>query len=83
MAITNAQQYRQMYRYGGDTMGGPNDKSNNNNNNNNNNNGGGGNHGAGSGGGQGSAIRKSSGVSWSFGTNNGSIVGNYDQTGVS
>ena len=47
------------------------------------NNGGGGNHGAGSGGGQGSAIRKSSGVSWSFGTNNGSIVGNYDQTGVS
>ena len=33
MAITNAQQYRQMYRYGGDTMGGPNDKSNSNNNN--------------------------------------------------
>ena len=32
MAITNAQQYRQMYRYGGDTMGGPNDKSNSNNN---------------------------------------------------
>jgi len=28
MAITNAQQFRQMFRYGGDTMGGPNDKSN-------------------------------------------------------
>jgi len=37
MAITNLQQARQMFRYGGDTMGGPNDKSNNNNNNNNNN----------------------------------------------
>jgi len=35
MAITNLQQARQMFRYGGDTMGGPNDKSNNNNNNNN------------------------------------------------
>ena len=45
-------------------------------------NGGGGNHGAGAGGAQGSAIRKASGVSWSFGTNNGSIVGNTDQTGV-
>ena len=33
MAITNLQQARQMFRYGGDTMGGPNDKSNNNNNN--------------------------------------------------
>jgi len=39
MAITNLQQARQMFRYGGDTMGGPNDKSNNNNNNNNNGNG--------------------------------------------
>mgnify|MGYP003680072210 CR=1 FL=1 len=29
MAITNAQQFRQMFRYGGDTMGGPNDKSSN------------------------------------------------------
>ena len=38
MAITNAQQFRQMFRYGGDTMGGPNDKSNNNNDNNNDNN---------------------------------------------
>jgi len=28
MAITNLQQARQMFRYGGDTMGGPNDKSN-------------------------------------------------------
>jgi len=37
---------------------------------------------AGAGGAQGSAIRKASGVSWSFGTNNGSIVGNTDQTGV-
>ena len=46
-------------------------------------NGAGGNYGAGSGGGQGSAIRKASGVNWSFGTNNGSIVGNTDQTGVS
>ena len=27
MAITNAQQARQLYRFGGDTMGGPNDKS--------------------------------------------------------
>ncbi len=43
----------------------------------------GGNHGAGAGGGQGSAIRKSSGVNWSFGSNNGSIVGNTNQTGVS
>ena len=46
------------------------------------NNGDGGNHGSGTAGGQGSAIRKASGVSWSFGTNNGSIVGNTDQTGV-
>ena len=45
-------------------------------------NGSGGNHGAGSGGGQGSAIRKASGVSFSL-NNNGSIVGNTDQTGVS
>ena len=30
MAITNAQQARQLYRFGGDTMGGPNDKSANN-----------------------------------------------------
>jgi hypothetical protein len=29
MAITNLQQARQMFRYGGDTMGGPNDKSSN------------------------------------------------------
>ena len=29
MAITRLQQARQMFRYGGDTMGGPNDKSNN------------------------------------------------------
>jgi len=29
MAITNAQQFRQMFRYGGDTMGGPNDRSSN------------------------------------------------------
>ena len=28
MSITRLQQARQMYRYGGDTMGGPNDKSN-------------------------------------------------------
>lgn len=42
----------------------------------------GGNYGAGAGGGQGSAIRKASGsVSFSL-NNNGSIVGNYDQTGV-
>ena len=41
-----------------------------------------GNHGSGAGGAQGSAIRKASGVSWSFGSNNGSIVGNTDQTGV-
>ena len=27
MAITNLQQARQMFRYGGDTMGGPNDRS--------------------------------------------------------
>ena len=27
MAITNAQQARQLYRFGGDTMGGPNDRS--------------------------------------------------------
>ena len=47
------------------------------------NNGAGGNHGAGAGGGQGSAIRKSSGVNWSFGSNNGSIVGDTNQTGVS
>ena len=40
-------------------------------------------YGAGEGGAQGSAIRKASGVSWSFGTNNGSVVGNTDQTGVS
>ena len=46
-------------------------------------NGAGGNHGAGAGGGQGSAIRKASGVNWSFGTNNGSIVGDTNQTGVS
>ena len=46
-------------------------------------NGAGGNHGAGAGGAEGSAIRKGSGVNWSFGTNNGSIVGNTDQTGVS
>ena len=26
MAITNLQQARQMFRYGGDTMGGPNDR---------------------------------------------------------
>ena len=45
--------------------------------------GGGSQYGAGAGGGQGSAIRKASGVSWSFGSNNGSIVGNTDQTGVS
>ncbi len=37
----------------------------------------------GSGGAQGSAIRKASGVNFSFGTNNGSIVGNTNQTGVS
>ena len=42
----------------------------------------GGNHGSGAGGGQGSAIRKGSGVSFSL-NNNGSIVGNTDQTGVS
>ena len=30
MAITRAQIARQLYRYGGDTMGGPNDKSANN-----------------------------------------------------
>jgi len=42
----------------------------------------GGNHGAGSGGGQGSAIRKASGVSFSL-NNNGSIVGDTNQTGVS
>ena len=30
MSITRLQQARQMFRYGGDTMGGPNDKSNNN-----------------------------------------------------
>ena len=29
MSITRLQQARQMFRYGGDTMGGPNDKSNN------------------------------------------------------
>tara|TARA_R100001460_G_scaffold54024_1_gene93210 strand:- start:27 stop:743 length:717 start_codon:yes stop_codon:yes gene_type:complete len=34
MSITRLQQARQMFRYGGDTMGGPNDKSNNNNNSN-------------------------------------------------
>ena len=46
------------------------------------NNGSGGNHGAGAGGGQGSAIRKASGsVSFSL-NNNGSIVGNTNQTGV-
>ena len=28
MSITRLQQARQMFRYGGDTMGGPNDKSN-------------------------------------------------------
>ena len=43
----------------------------------------GGNHGSGAGGGQGSAIRKSGGVNWSFGSNNGSIVGDTNQTGVS
>ena len=37
----------------------------------------------GAGGAQGSAIRKASGVSWSFGSNSGSIVGNTNQTGVS
>ena len=37
----------------------------------------------GGGGAQGSAIRKASGVNWSFGTNNGSIVGDTNQTGVS
>ena len=46
------------------------------------NNGSGGNHGAGSGGGQGSAIRKGSGVSFTL-NNNGSIVGDTNQTGVS
>ena len=45
--------------------------------------GGGGNHGAGAGGAEGSAIRKASGVNFSIGTNNGSIVGNTNQTGVS
>ena len=35
------------------------------------------------GGSEGSAIRKQSGVNWSFGTNNGSVVGNTNQTGVS
>ena len=40
--------------------------------------------GGGAGGGQGSAIRKASGsVNFSFGTNNGSIVGDTNQTGVS
>jgi hypothetical protein len=37
MAITRLQQARQMFRYGGDTMGGPNDKSNDNSNDNSNN----------------------------------------------
>ena len=46
------------------------------------NNGSGGNHGAGSGGGQGSAIRKAGGVSFTL-NNNGSIVGDTNQTGVS
>ena len=46
------------------------------------NNGSGGNHGAGSGGGQGSAIRKAGGVSFTL-NNNGSIVGDTIQTGVS
>ena len=44
--------------------------------------GGGGNHGGGAGGGQGSAIRKASGVNFSL-NNNGSIVGNTNETGVS
>jgi hypothetical protein len=38
MSITRLQQARQMFRYGGDTMGGPNDKSNNNSNDNSNDN---------------------------------------------
>ena len=45
-------------------------------------NGSGGNHGAGAGGGQGSAIRKAGGVSFTL-NNNGSIVGDTNQTGVS
>ena len=42
----------------------------------------GGNHGSGAGGAQGSAIRKASGVSFTL-NNNGSIVGDYNNTGVS
>ena len=38
---------------------------------------------AGGGGAQGSAIRKASGASFSFGTNNGTIIGNQNETGVS
>ena len=38
---------------------------------------------AGGGGAQGSSIRKASGASFSFGTNNGTLIGNYNETGVS
>ena len=38
---------------------------------------------AGGGGAQGSSIRKASGASFSFGTNNGTLIGNHNETGVS
>ena len=38
---------------------------------------------AGGGGAQGSSIRKASGASFSFGTNNGTLIGNQNETGVS